>query len=280
MSEIVSAMESLHLPKFSKMEYKIHTLIPFSKQLNFENNKNSVIYMYKDQNNKVFGIKQIVSKETKFTKEATSTDIACSELYFLKMVSDKCILFPKLIEYEFHDGHLLLLSEWIQGKSLTEFLNENPSNADFHSIIFQILLALELLYNNFNIIHGDLHTDNILLKLIKKDTNFLEYTLNGTKYYTKNTGYVPVLWDFGFSREKSNLNNTEIVQYKNLFKFLKYNQEEFCEDHLKLLNSLEFLKDQRFFTFFYYCTRKLYHHTFEESFGYLQKFQPNSKSNF
>ena len=278
MSEIVSVVESVHLPKFSKMDYKISSLLEFSKKLTFENNKNSIIYMYKDQSNKVFGIKQIVSKESKFSKEATTSDIACSELYFLKAISDKCILFPKLIEHEFYKGNLLLLSEWVQGKSLTEFLNENPSNADFHSIFFQILLGLELLYNNFNIIHGDLHTDNILLKLIKKDTQYLEYTLNGTKYYTKNTGYVPVLWDFGFSRERTTLNNTEFVQYKNLFKFLKYNQEEFCEDHLKLLNSLEYLKDQRFFIFFYYCTRKLYHYTFEESFEYLKKFQPNSKS--
>ena len=278
MSEIVSVSESLQLPKFSKMSYKLHSLIEFSKKLNFENNKNSTIYIYRDELNRAFGIKEIKTKETEFSKEATNTDIACSELYFLKLISDKCSLFPKLIEYEFYKGNLLILSEWVQGISFTEFLKNDPSYSDFHSIMFQILLAIELLYSNFSVIHGDLHTDNILLKLIKKDTQYLEYTLNGTKYYTKNTGYIPVLWDFGFSREKSSLNGKNIVQYKNLFKFLNYNQEEFCEDHLKLLNSLQFIKDQKFFTFFYYCIRKLYNGTFKEAFSHLQKFHPNSKS--
>ena len=136
----MEVIEAVHLPKFSREAYKIHDLIPVSKKLELDN-VNSVVYCYKGVDNKVYGIKEIGTKCTSYSKENTKTDIACSELYFLKLLSKKSSLFPVLIDYEFHNQKLLILSEWIQGMSLTEYIKKSPSNVDYQSIVFQILYS-------------------------------------------------------------------------------------------------------------------------------------------
>lgn len=269
--------ESLSLPKFSKGDYTIAELLLESKKLDLNSkasNMNSDIYYYKGINNKVYGIKAIKTKVSEYQKEFVKTDIACSELYFLKCLSKKSDLFPVLIDYQFHENRLLILSEWIQGITLTEYIKSEPSNNDFQSIIFQVLFSLEMLYLNFGIIHGDLHSDNILLKLIPRDSRYLEYSLSGNKYYTENTGYIPVVWDFGFSRQISSDGNT--FMYQNLFKYINYAQEESVEDHLKLLNSLRHL-GARFSNYLYYCIRRLFTTEFDIVFEKNKVFKPNSK---
>lgn len=108
-----------------------------------------------------------------------------------------------------------LLMEYIPGsKTLTEQV-DFMSTAKLFSAIRQTLLAIEIGYRNFGLVHYDLHTDNVLLTSCPKKAIFL-YNLGDRQICVPTHGVIPVIIDYGFAYVKGstqplyqNLNHTD-----------------------------------------------------------------------
>jgi hypothetical protein len=87
-----------------------------------------------------------------------------------------------------------------------EFINNSETYTDWvtkeHSIhlwynaFFQITVAIYALQKYFNITHLDLHSDNILVRKLKKG-GYWSYIINGKQYKVPNLGYQFYISDFG-----------------------------------------------------------------------------------
>jgi hypothetical protein len=132
-------------------------------------------------------------------------------------------------------NQILSYNEFIKSDSLRNFLkkNKNIDKKVIFNIFFQILSALHALQYHFNMIHADLHFENILISEIKPG-GYWEYIINGKKYYIPNLGYQIYLNDYGYAiitNKNSKGTKTETVMgkdwYVNIFKNIsesnKYN---------------------------------------------------------
>jgi serine/threonine protein kinase len=172
----------------------------------------SVVFRSKDLK---YSIK-VISKVQ--VKPLTITDmkktIGWCELYFLQKVSGSSINFPTLSGwyYSKQKESLYIISEWEEGLTMYQYLKDYRPFCDLRSLFLQVLFLLNKLYRVHNIVHGDCIPQNILLKKIKyeKGTYFC-YVVNGEKYYIENMGYVPVLWDYGFSVQ--NITSESPIKY-------------------------------------------------------------------
>ena len=263
---------SIQTPKLSKN-------IPFIEKL--KNSKkinttgaNSQIYLYKDRSLKIYSIKEIKTKNNSYSEENAKSDIALSELYFLKKISGKAFVFPILEEYHFLNENLYITTEWIQGITFKEFLKETVSQKDLQSMIFQIFYALNILYNHYGIIHNDFHANNILLKKTSISSKYLKIKLNNVSFYTLNVGFIPILWDFGWSYERSEIENK--IGY-NTEKILNHKGIDNITDEY-LVDLLSLCKNCNYFGIEYAwsCFYKIVKHSFNTTFQNFQKIKYDS----
>lgn len=97
------------------------------------------------------------------------------------------------------ENKLLNFNEYIKGESLRNFLRKKKHKKDLlFNILFQIISALYSLKTEFNMIHGDLHFENILVKKIKK-IGYWEYKIGENNYYLPNMGYQIFINDYGYA---------------------------------------------------------------------------------
>ena len=135
----------------------------------------------------------------------------------------------------FTNKQILSYNEFIKSQSLRSFLknNKNIDKKYIFNIFFQILSALHALQYQFNMIHADLHFENIFISEVKPG-GYWEYIINGKTYYVPNLGYQIYLNDYGYAiitNKNSKGTITETVMgknwYVNLFKNIsesnKYN---------------------------------------------------------
>lgn len=88
-------------------------------------------------------------------------------------------------------------NEFIDHSStFTEWVNDTHDIELWYNALFQIMTALYCLQKYFNMIHLDLHTDNIIVKKIKPG-GYWSYIINNKKYKLPNLGYVFYINDFG-----------------------------------------------------------------------------------
>lgn len=74
---------------------------------------------------------------------------------------------------------------------------------DFVDIFMQIVYALEIAQHQINFTHYDLHSDNILVKKLDKNSQIVYHRPNGQKRYVT-SNYLAVIIDFGYSHVKIN----------------------------------------------------------------------------
>lgn len=79
------------------------------------------------------------------------------------------------------------IEEWIEE-------NGNFSLKEWKSILFQIVFALSFIQTKFNMIHNDLHCDNIMFS--KTDQEYLYYVVDNTVYRIPTFGRVVKIIDF------------------------------------------------------------------------------------
>lgn len=107
---------------------------------------------------------------------------------------------------------LVNYNEFIQGETLRSFLKKKYEKKTLRSflkkkddekilmfnIFFQILSALHSLQFHFDMIHADLHFENILIAKIPEG-GYWKYKINGTDYYLPNMGYQIYINDYGYA---------------------------------------------------------------------------------
>ncbi len=101
---------------------------------------------------------------------------------------------------------IVLISEYVNSGSLDKWYDEIYNNdniitnTDWKIIIFQIVYTLYVLQYYFKLNHNDSHCGNILIdRTIQKDNNYYVYEIKNTKFYIKNNGILPKLFDFEFA---------------------------------------------------------------------------------
>lgn len=96
------------------------------------------------------------------------------------------------------DGNDVLFFEYIDGKTLNEFLKGSVSREVYKSIMAQVLYNLYRIQKEFpSFRHHDLHGGNIIIK--KVPVADVKISLPGRLYTISNAGVEPVIIDFGFS---------------------------------------------------------------------------------
>lgn len=131
-----------------------------------------------------------------------------SNPYFKNKGKDSCIIILK----EYSDKNLHTL---IREFSKSEKYLKKPDNLKevlWKTIFFQIFTALYSMKHFYQLIHGDLHWENILVSSVK-ETGYWNYIINGINYYIPNTGYTFHISDFGRS-----VNYAEYAVYENIQK--------------------------------------------------------------
>lgn len=95
---------------------------------------------------------------------------------------------------------ITLVSEYANIGDLDKFIrNKFVDNDILMNILFQTCCGLATIWNNYGMIHNDLHSGNVLLHTTTLDQGVWEYIINGDSYFCPNIGIMVMLWDFGFS---------------------------------------------------------------------------------
>ena len=99
----------------------------------------------------------------------------------------------------------MLISEFVEGGSLDNWIfntyenDKDISDQQWKSLVFQLIYTISALQHHYRMMHNDFHYGNILIDDSLKPGGYFVYEIGGKKYYVKNTGVIPKLWDFEFS---------------------------------------------------------------------------------
>ena len=97
------------------------------------------------------------------------------------------------------DGKDVLFFEYVDGKTLNEFLKTPVSREVYKSIMAQVLYNLYRIQKKIPTFrHHDLHGGNIIIR--KVPVKDVKISFPGTQYTISNAGVEPVIIDFGFSK--------------------------------------------------------------------------------
>jgi len=145
-----------------------------------------------------------------------------------------------------NNNYFIFLNELASGDiiSLLEGIKQGKIKSfNLYNFIFQIFISLYS-FHNLGYIHGDAHVGNFLYHKVKNG-DYVYYKINGKNIYVKNTGYLWMIWDFGFSFEKDeDLTNQFKEDFNEILTSLhsKYNriipEEDKEEDFLEFLDNL------------------------------------------
>ena len=124
----------------------------------------------------------------------------------------------------YHKLHFIVL-EYIHNGSITDYIT-NASEPEIRGLFLQVILTIATLMYNHRMIHGDLHSGNILIG--RTNQTHIHYTFDGRTYRVQSFGIMPLLCDFGLSssyrkiRTGFMMENIEIV----LFALSKYTRNK------------------------------------------------------
>lgn len=179
------------------------------------------VYYYKNKSNKLskgLAVKKIYLdwKEGKYIEDIYNAK-ALNYGIFIELASNQLVnqlilqkIVPNFIlnyDYEFEERWDICSDIYpYKGYFYNEFMNDSETYTEWinreHSIhlwynaMFQIVVSIYALQKYFNMTHLDLHSDNILVKKIKKG-GYWNYIINGKEYKVPNLGYQFYIFDFG-----------------------------------------------------------------------------------
>jgi len=138
---------------------------------------------------------------------------------------------------------ITLVSEYANVGDLDKFLrNTFVDNELLMNILFQTCCGLATLWNNYGMIHNDLHAGNVLLHTSNLEKGVWEYIINGDSYFCPNLGFLVMLWDFGFSIVPGMI--APRISYVNDIKnkgFFNEDRNIYTSDLRKLLDSVVYI---------------------------------------
>jgi hypothetical protein len=82
---------------------------------------------------------------------------------------------------------------------LKTFIQQKHTNKIILNTFLQVMISI-LSFHNIGYKHLDTHWGNFLHHTIEKE-GYIEYIIDGNKYYLENLGFVFTIWDFGLSKK-------------------------------------------------------------------------------
>ena len=123
-------------------------------------------------------------------------------------------------EYDVKHLDLITYNEFANFGDFESWSKIKHTDIYWFNALFQILISLIAIKRTFNMLHNDLHTNNILVYKVKPGGHWT-YIIDNIKYHVPNLGYVFFIHDFGFAYI-SNLNKTGTLK-KQLYVDWHYN---------------------------------------------------------
>jgi hypothetical protein len=114
------------------------------------------------------------------------------------------------VEDRIRSSSNMLISEYVHGGSLDSWVfdtyenDKEVSSEQWKYIVFQLIYTIIAMQHHYKLMHNDFHYGNILIDDTIEPSGYFVYEINNKKYYLKNTGIIPKLWDFEFSMVHSN----------------------------------------------------------------------------
>lgn len=92
-----------------------------------------------------------------------------------------------------------VIYEYVNGETLTSFIEKNPATIEIKHILLQIFVALYDAYKLYDFTHYDLHTDNVIVTITASS---VACNYNGRALF--HTHIVPIIIDYGRAHAKIN----------------------------------------------------------------------------
>lgn len=167
------------------------TFRPVSDELDVSGSYTDFVLLREGANTRLFR----ASKAGKYFAIKTTKDNSAMQLAMLKREYELSVKLnhfhlPHFFTYEAHTpvGPGIVM-EYVDGRSLNEFLAENPPLDTRRRVLAQIFTAVGYIHKN-GIIHNDLKPENILITYANNDVKLLDFGLSNTDahYLTKTLG--------------------------------------------------------------------------------------------
>lgn len=160
-----------------------------------------------DKENHPSNIEYIILKD--FTENIVLENISPHITFFLGVQkisnSGRAIKFLNLkrleVEEKIKKQSLMLISEYVSGGSIDNWVcdtyenNDTISDLQWKLIVFQLIYTLAVLQHHYKFMHNDFHYGNILIDDKITPGGYHVYTIQGKTYYLSNTGILSKLWD-------------------------------------------------------------------------------------
>jgi len=104
----------------------------------------------------------------------------------------------------------VVISEYVNGKSLDNWLHdtyendEKISDMQWKVLTFQLIYTIYVMQAYYKLNHNDFHYGNILIDTDVKAGGYFVYKVNNKSYYIPNTGIMPKIFDFEYAMVYSN----------------------------------------------------------------------------
>lgn len=215
------------------------------------------VYRYCTKNNFCVAVKKMyVDKNTSRyinktnSKQALENSIL-SELFIKKNLINKILLegvspnFVFLYNYHFEERDGICYEDYpyasyfyneyqYKTEELNDWIYKKRSIKMLYNAFFQIISAIYTIQKQFNLLHLDLHSANILVKNITPG-GYFKYIINNIEYNVPNLGYLFIIIDFGFGYIPKNKNKDREYDVKFILNDIKSDIPE------KILNDLKYI---------------------------------------
>ena len=132
------------------------------------------------------------------------------------------------------NNKIIYYNEYANYSTFFDWAKIPRSQQEWMNLLVQIIISIICMQKYFNIVHGDLHSLNILIYKVESG-GFWKYIIDDKEYIIPNLGWVVLLTDFGFAYISGKV-------------YIKW----YYDDHIKELS-----KKQRVFYDFNYLSKDL-----------------------
>ena len=152
------------------------------------------------------------------TENIVNKDISPHITYYLgsQKVNNKCRALKQLnlkrleVEEKIRTHSNMLISEYVEGGSLDSWVfntyenDQEITDEQWKSIVFQLIYTIAVIQHHYRMMHNDFHYGNILIDNTVQPGGYFVYEIGNQRFFIRNTGVIPKLWDFEFSMVYSN----------------------------------------------------------------------------
>lgn len=104
--------------------------------------------------------------------DVSDEDITTADILFMEYIPDSISLYDMIMDVDVPFEHIM-------------------------SVIYRVLIAIQIAQENAKFVHYDLHSKNVLIRRVSNDVDM--YNIDDREISIKTYGYSPVIIDFGFS---------------------------------------------------------------------------------